>query len=45
MRRVKAMGTEEFLRKEVFLQPSKRTASVGNGVVAQAGAAVCLKRG
>lgn len=37
MRREVSMGTEEFLRKEVFRQPSKRTATVATGVIAQTG--------
>ncbi|MFA9393535.1 MAG: RHS repeat domain-containing protein [Halodesulfovibrio sp.] len=38
MQQVRAMSTEEFLRKEVFRQPTKRTAGVGKGAVPQRGA-------
>lgn len=38
MQLVRAMSTEEFLRKEVFHQPTKRTAGVGKGAVPQRGA-------
>ena len=38
MQQVRAMSAEEFLRKEVFRQPTKRTVGVGKGVVPQRGA-------
>ncbi|MCG8529819.1 MAG: RHS repeat-associated core domain-containing protein [Desulfovibrionales bacterium] len=38
MQQPKAMTTEEFLRKEVFKQPTTRTGRIGKKTIAQAGA-------